>query len=238
MLTSPLFYFFCLSATFFFIICIRRFRIVLFLVAPFWLISYLSLTGFGANLAVKTYSYDIQNTNCSNNFGVLLPSGLWRLPNNLQDYQSISEDSFRRINSAIQWLKEKQDRTLLISGDGGHSKYSEAEVIFNYMTEFEVDNSRLSFEDKSSSTHLSALNLSKKTSSNNITLLTSQLHMRRAKGTFEKVGFDVCPLITDYQFQDTSGSLRFFPNAHATLKSEKTLHEIIGYLWYLWTDRL
>jgi len=200
--------------------------------------SYLSLTGFGANIAVKAYSYVPQNTNCSNDLGILLPSGLWRLPNNLRDYQSISEDSFRRINSAIEWLKEKQNRELLISGDGGHSKYSEAEVIFNYMNEFKISSGRLSFEDKSTSTHLSALNLSGKLPSNNITLLTSQLHMRRAKGTFEKAGFNVCPLISDYQSQETDGILRFFPNAHAILKSEKTLHEIIGYLWYLWSDRI
>ncbi len=205
--------------------------------------SYLLLTGFGANSAVRFFAYQSNGETCSENTAILLPSGLTSLPNNEFDYSVINNATFKRAHAAIEWLKKDDKRVLMISGDGAGSKYIEAKLILNYIAEFNIDNTRLSYEDKSTSTHLSADNLhrlvgTKNLESKNITLITSELHMRRALGTFEKKGFAACPLISDYQFQETKGFLRFFPNGSATHKSQAILHEIIGYLWYRWTDRI
>ncbi|MGI1678185.1 MAG: YdcF family protein [Cellvibrionaceae bacterium] len=242
--TSPVFYFFVCIIILYALTYIPKYRKTLYILFfPFTVCAYLLLTGFGANLAVKVFAYKTDGEMCPNTTGILLPSGLTDLPDSETDYGVINNASFKRAHAAIEWLKKDGQRKLIISGDGAGSNYTEARLIYSYITEFDIDKTRLALEDKSTSTHLSAENVFKLLGtetlpSKNVTLITSELHMRRASSTFKKAGFSVCPFISDYQFQKTSGYLRFFPNSSATHKSQAVLHEIIGYLWYSWTERL
>ncbi len=67
-----------------------------------------------------------------------------------------------------------------------------------------------------------------------IILVTSAFHMRRAQYLFEHEGFDVVPFRVDYQVEKVSDLtiLRFLPSAAALERSEKALHEMIGWLYY------
>lgn len=250
--TSPVFYFFISACVLLLLVksksaFFQRYgvikRILLVFTFTSCVISYLLLTGFGANLAVKLYSFNADNFICNNKHAVLLPSGLNDLPRHEKDYSQLKESTFKRTHAAIEWLKKDDERTLIISGDGAGSIYTEAQLIFHYIGEFDIEKNRLFYEDQSTSTHLSAINVAKLIGGDvlpteTISLITSQLHMRRAMGTFKKSGLEPCPIISDYQFQQTYGFLRFFPSGSATHKSQSLLHEVVGSLWYYWTDRL
>ncbi|MFZ4802052.1 MAG: YdcF family protein [Chlorobium sp.] len=67
-----------------------------------------------------------------------------------------------------------------------------------------------------------------------VILVTSAFHMRRAQYLFEHEGFDVVPFRVDYQVETVSDLtiLRFLPSAAALERSEKALHEMIGWIYY------
>jgi len=67
-----------------------------------------------------------------------------------------------------------------------------------------------------------------------VILVTSAFHMRRAQYLFEHEGFNVVPFRVDYQVESISDItiLRFLPSAAALERSEKALHEMIGWIYY------
>ena len=59
-------------------------------------------------------------------------------------------------------------------------------------------------------------------------LVTSAWHMRRAKKLFEREGFQVYPVPTDYHEYPKSGWLAFLPNADALEDSGRSIKEWVG----------
>ncbi|PID72746.1 MAG: hypothetical protein CSB34_00585 [Desulfobulbus propionicus] len=65
-----------------------------------------------------------------------------------------------------------------------------------------------------------------------IVLVTSALHMRRAKWSFTQAGFEVIPAPTDWIEVKPLSTRSFLPNAHSLRLSSDALHEWLGDLVY------
>ena len=69
---------------------------------------------------------------------------------------------------------------------------------------------------------------------NRIYLVTTALHMPRAKMAFEAVGLNVVSAPTDFSGQggDEPGIIKLLPSAHALRNNYLFMHELLGILWY------
>jgi len=65
-----------------------------------------------------------------------------------------------------------------------------------------------------------------------ILLVTSALHMRRAKWSFIQAGYEVIPAPTDFIDMKPLAIASFLPRAHSLSLSSDALHEWLGYLVY------
>lgn len=66
-----------------------------------------------------------------------------------------------------------------------------------------------------------------------IVLITSSLHMMRAKWSFEQAGFYVLPAPTGFIDTKPLTANSFLPNAHSLQLSSDVIHEWLGYWFYL-----
>ena len=65
-----------------------------------------------------------------------------------------------------------------------------------------------------------------------IVLVTSALHMPRARFAFEQAGFEVCMLPTDPRWRDFGLPGYLIPQLDAASKTRAALHEWVGFAWY------
>ena len=65
-----------------------------------------------------------------------------------------------------------------------------------------------------------------------ILLVTSSLHMMRAKWTFEQVGFNVLPSPTNFIDRDSLNFNSFIPSANGLELSSEVIHEWLGFFAY------
>jgi uncharacterized SAM-binding protein YcdF (DUF218 family) len=145
------------------------------------------------------------------------------------------EDTLIRIRYGA-FLKRRTGLPVLLSGGSvlNDKDRSLAETMafdliegFGLQTEWLETKSRTTAENaKFSYTILKAEN---KTS---ILLVTSSLHMMRAKWSFEQAGFNVLPAPTGFIAPEPLTVSSFLPNAHSLQLSSDVLHEWFGYWVY------
>ena len=131
--------------------------------------------------------------------------------------------------------------TVVISGGAGsilHQDLKEADHIESYLMDIDFPLHAFHFENESKNTHENAVNTAQlfeqKGWKKNIVLISSSLHMRRAKACFEKQGFSVFPYVTNRK----SGPRKFefdhlfIPNIEALHGWNSLIHEVVGLLVY------
>lgn len=154
--------------------------------------------------------------------------------------------SIDRLLQALVLYKEGYIEKILITGGSGSILYDEldeAQILKNYLVSIGFPPQDILTESKSRNTvenarytkeYLSGIGLDKEKH----LLITSAYHMRRAKGVFEKEGFDI-----DCFSTDRKAGPRKFHFEHLVLPQVWVLnswvslnHEIIGYLSYCMFD--
>jgi uncharacterized SAM-binding protein YcdF (DUF218 family) len=65
---------------------------------------------------------------------------------------------------------------------------------------------------------------------NEILLITSALHMRRAKSHFESEGLHIIPAATDHEARELSNWEKWMPDADALKGSSSAIKEFLGWL--------
>jgi len=194
------------------------------------------MTSVGANFLVKLISIDVTKKTCNSDIAVLLANGMTRYTFNEQDYGAISIESLNRVHTARKWLLLNSKNKLLLTGTKVNNEVS---ILSNYLMLMGISIEQLILDDNSNTTFESSININQLIPTEKlIFLITSQIHMRRAKFSFENAGYLICPLISHNQYIRASGIRKFFPDSHAILKSEKVIHEFIGIAWYWITDRI
>lgn len=151
-----------------------------------------------------------------------------------------------RLLQAIPLLKNGTLEEVIVSGGSGYLRYdefSEAQIILDYLIEIGVNTTGITGEFTSRTTYENAVNtvdiLLKKYSleelQNNVIIITSAIHMRRAVACFNKLGLKVAHYSTnpesekDKQFHWEE---YFVPNASHLGAWGNLLHEIVGYSIY------
>jgi len=101
-----------------------------------------------------------------------------------------------------------------------------------------VPRSAILMEDDSRNTRENAVNsalIAENNGVENILLVTSALHMRRALATFRAAGLDAAPAAADFEVMpEPSHMLRWLPDAEALHDSSRALKEYLGYRVYRW----
>ena len=114
------------------------------------------------------------------------------------------------------------------TGDG-----SEAQSMRSFLLDLGVPLTVMTLEEVSENTAGNArftAEMLAKQGVSEILLVTSALHMQRAKRLFEKVGLKVIPAPTDFEVIDTPFDfLRIMPDANALNGSARAIKELLGY---------
>lgn len=122
---------------------------------------------------------------------------------------------------------------ILLSGgtDHGISQTSEAESMRLILRDFGVPNEAIVLEGKSRNTRENARFTAKLLAERGIEtalLVTSALHMKRAKMHFDAEGLNVIPAATDYEARTITQWERWLPDTNALDGSGRAIKEIVG----------
>lgn len=144
-----------------------------------------------------------------------------------------------RVRYAAHLFHAGKAPLILLSGgaDPQQYRYSEARAMAAFLEELGVAASALLLEEDSRNTRENAsysASLLKAQGVGHILLVTSALHMPRARKLFSDQGFQVVPAPTDFESdQGPSGLLAWLPDGGALDGSGRAFKELIG----LWAGR-
>ena len=157
-----------------------------------------------------------------------------------KDVKHIDFNEFSdRLITAIELYNLQKIDTILISGGNGlliNDGMKESEWTYNFLQNFGIDSNRIIIEPYSRNTMENAsytadiINDNKEKS----LLITSAVHMRRAKMCFTKNNITVDEFTTDNTSSDILLTFDYLliPNAVALKKWEFLIHEWIGFIVY------
>ncbi len=173
---------------------------------------------------------------------VVVAGGLDRPPRDAGDFSVLSSASQRRLEKGVQYWREDAGRRLVLTGGQTmHGAASEGELMAAYAQWLGVPPNELRIDSSARNTWQNAhfvaqmrLGVSQPSVSQPIVLVTSALHMRRARFAFHAAGFRVCPLPTDYRSTPFELPGTLVPQSSALEKTELALHELIGLVYYHW----
>ena len=139
-------------------------------------------------------------------------------------------------------LKEKiisQEMKIVFAGNGNllspESEMTESKIMENYFWSHVDKKSMITFtENKSQSTKENAENVGKIFKKENldkkIILIASRWHIKRAQKTFQKQGFEVCPVATRQKFAATSHKITPIFSYHYGIETNKIIGEYLSTL--------
>ena len=171
---------------------------------------------------------------------LVLGAGVDWWPRDDIDYTALNIASRRRMDRAVAWWREGQGRDLVLVGGAGHSGAPAlAELMAAYAQALGVPAAALRLEVDSDDTRENARHSRAMVPRlpGRIVLVTSALHMPRARAAFTGAGFDVCPLATDFRRLPSRLPWALLPRSRALERSEAALHEWAGLAYYRWVAR-
>ena len=87
----------------------------------------------------------------------------------------------QRLDAALVYLNTYPDATCIVTGGKGNEvNLSEAQCMYNYLTAAGIDESRITMEDRATSTVENLRNVRKMLSTNEVDILSSDFHLYRA----------------------------------------------------------
>lgn len=169
---------------------------------------------------------------------VVLGGGL-EPPNRRNPYPDLGAASDRYWHTARLWHAGKVDE-ILISGGAlpwRDARASEAESAVTLLAALGVPADRIVLEPASLNTRQNAdlsASLLRARGAEHILLVTSALHMARAKALFERTGLRITPAATDHEIGlEPFGALRLLPDSDALDGSARAIKEYLA----RWTGR-
>jgi uncharacterized SAM-binding protein YcdF (DUF218 family) len=194
----------------------------------------------GANLLVGPLESDAsQETGCTMAAPatiVTLAGGADREAVGASDFERLNLASLRRVIAAVALWRTQPGRMLIFSGGSPFAGMpAESSLMGNFAVALGVPAGAIQVETTSTTTWGNARGVAALTSRpRRIWLVTSALHMRRARFSFAHAGFEVCPYPTDRRLVAFGLPGYLVPQAGAALKSEQALHEWVGLAYYRW----
>lgn len=150
-----------------------------------------------------------------------------------RDYASLNLASMRRLIGAVElWRRQPGSTALYISGGSGRYGKPESPRMASMAHSLGVPDTALHTETRSRTTWQNAQYLAAMHTPRRVWLVTSAVHMRRARFAMRQAGFSVCPAPVDYRHRRIQWLIALLPSAAALDKTDAVLHELAGMAWY------
>ncbi|KAF1722001.1 YdcF family protein [Pseudoxanthomonas wuyuanensis] len=166
---------------------------------------------------------------------VVLGGGVGQTPRDGEDFSVLSAASKRRVEAAAQWWAQQPGRQLLLAGGPPQpGAMPESRLMAAYARRLGVAPAAMAEEPESRNTRQNAQNVAALAPSppERVVLITSALHMPRARYAMGNAGFQVCALATDSRLAPARLPGYLLPQTGAMAKTEAALHELAGLLYY------
>lgn len=136
-----------------------------------------------------------------------------------------------RLVEGVKLAKQYPKAQLIVSG-GGYKNVTNSGLMYKTAISLGINKNRISPNPLAMDTAAEAKLLASKLVDFKVALVTSVLHMPRAKSLFNAQGIDVIPAATDYHnFAAIPLYKQFIPNAEALRVVTQYAHEVLGNGW-------
>ncbi len=220
----------------------RRKRLLWTLLLSFWVLTNRPL----ANWALGAWEVDPTPFSEveTHQYGVLL-TGISDGQKEPNDRIYLVQGADRVTHSLQLWREGKIEQLLITGGDGaaGGSLPSEAVQLAELLSLMGMPDSVMIVEPKALNTYQNAVNAKAYLDSlglgeqEEVVLITSGFHMRRAKACFSKQGIMVLPFACDYRTQPAGGIKGLFPDQEGLRRWTVLFREMFGLLVYKVTGK-
>lgn len=165
---------------------------------------------------------------------VVLSGGTTRRPLDGADISALGESSIRRMFAASIRLQLQTDTSLVIAGGPAQYEFAESSLMAELARQLGVPSDVIRLETQSRSTWQNAEFVAalRPAIERRIWLVTSALHLPRAKYAFEQNGFEVCAWPADPLAAEANSLGYYLPSTTALRKSEAVIHEWVGEVAY------
>lgn len=168
---------------------------------------------------------------------VVLAGGVDAVPADAGDLSVLATSSRRRTEHAVAWWRSAPGRSLVMAG-GPHraGAVPVGALMAAYARSLGVEAGAIRVEDGSTSTWENARNLATMQPAvpRRVALVTSALHMRRARYALARHGVQTCPVPAGSSHVPFALPGYLVPGSSALRKTEAALHELVGMAWYRW----
>ena len=172
---------------------------------------------------------------------VVLGGGVDSRASSSDQLHHLNPPTFKRINAARNLAERFAGAPILVAG-GALRSVTEASVMAHYLRTTGVAGARIYEEGDSRNTYENAVNIRKlidqREFDEQIILVTSALHMKRAKKVFEKTGLEVCAVAVDRHGIRNVPAYALWPQTSAMVKFDLLMHERIATFIYAVRGRL
>jgi uncharacterized SAM-binding protein YcdF (DUF218 family) len=121
------------------------------------------------------------------------------------------------------------------AGDDGEIREQSTPVIHDALVQLGIPSTRVVILREAADTHDEAVRIAPLVRSlevDHVVLVTSDIHMRRSRGTFRAQGLDVIPAIARDPWASREWSDWVIPSEHGLALSARLVHEILGLAYY------
>ncbi len=205
------------------------------------LLSVVAMTPLFANLLLGWLERPLPvPADCSTSpprVAVVLAGGVDAISSDENDLSVLGVASRRRMERAVDWWREAPGRTIVIAGGPAwRGGVAESRWMIGHARRLGVPAAVLRGETRSSNTWGNAHELAALVPPlpRRVVLVSSAMHLPRARYAMERAGFQVCPIATDWRRTTFGIPGYFIPQSSALLKTEAALHELAGSAYYRW----
>lgn len=206
-------------------------------------VAFLLLLVFTNSFLVNTIAstWDINPTKIDTCYDVGIVLGGGTITYDAYYNRNTFHETADRLLQAIQLYKKGIIKKILITGGSANLIYKqvkEANLMNSFLRTIDIPSSDILVDTLAENTHQNAVYskqlLQQHPGYHKFLLITSSMHMRRARACFQKVGLTVTPYPTNLLDQNgrTNPEYLFMPDISNMLIWNGLMHEMIGYVAY------
>jgi uncharacterized SAM-binding protein YcdF (DUF218 family) len=190
------------------------------------------------SLGSLEWSYSRQADLPKETEAIVVLGGYVRPPDPRVSTAELETDTLLRCLHAARLYRRQPCLVVVCGGkvDAGSPGPTLAQAMHDFLLDQEVKEKDLLLEDESTTTYENAMYAKEvlcRRGINNIVLVTSAAHMRRAESCFRMQGFQVVPSACDFRARQPVWSARdVLPNSRANADVQNAVHEWLGIVWY------
>lgn len=162
----------------------------------------------------------------------VLPGGLRSVPAGNPAISRLTDESLRRLAAGAEFAHQYPKAQLLVLGNSAEA--TAMSTVFESRL-FQLPPA-VDFDGSSLNTRAAVKRLASLAGDQDVWLITSSLHMRRALSALGPTSTRVCP--KPYESMDHSFVMHVLPGPTDVQRSKELLHEVLGYVWYQILDWL